>query len=339
MGIAVEGWLAYVPAEWETSLLVPAGATEYEIVAKEGGAVKYVANVDLLFNIRLTTHFEYLMYIPEVVEGIEVVGVNLRGDRLARYQTYASGTGKVTINGKTYVKVDGWPGMQQAAKENSTCGVTFTYEGVSYSVESTINMPKYANYILENVGDDAATQYSEEAAVLVVNVINYLYEGCKLLNDTATAEKIKDIVDNNTSRIISIPDAEKIVPDTTAMQKYISGVTLYIEAYGPRFRFALTDAGKAAEKITIYARANNIIHGNTDTKDECAAKGYVETNNTSVSLLNVTTVTVTPAEGDAVALTWSLANYYAALAATGASEATLSFVDAMYGYAIAGARY
>ena len=37
--VAVDGWVGYVPLEWNESLTVPDGVSEYNITARRGGAV------------------------------------------------------------------------------------------------------------------------------------------------------------------------------------------------------------------------------------------------------------------------------------------------------------
>ncbi len=323
-GTLIPGWLDYVPAEWDKDLTVPSGVTEYVLTAVEGGAVTPIANVELLFNIRLTTHFEYHLFIPEVVEGIEITGVDFRGDRLARYNSFVAT--KYLINGANYTMVDAWPGFINGAAEDSTAGVTFTYGGNTYTVATTINMPAYCRYILETEG------YSDDAKAVAANAANYLYTGCVLANNTAAAAKVADIVTNYSAYIIAPTDEELVAPDMSAIADYVSGVSLIVEAYSPRFKFDLTEAGKAATvKLSTGADSG------TDT--EYATLGYIRTNQTAIANLAKMTITVTPAEGEPVSAEFTLAGYVALLTANGADANTVALAKAMYGYAVANANY
>ena len=58
---------------------------------------------------------------------------------------------------------------------------------------------------------------------------------------------------------------------------------------------------------------------------------------TYISKINSTTITVTPADGEAVSLTYSLANYVKAL--SGVDEKVDALLLAMYGYARADEEY
>ena len=107
-----------------------------------------------------------------------------------------------------------------------------------------------------------------------------------------------------------------------------------ISDYSPKFRFNLTDAGKES-KITLSTGAQSA----NDT--EYVSIGYIETNQTNISSINKTKITVTPATSGAqpVSFTFTLADYYAVLKANEVSDDVLAAVDAMYGYAEADARY
>lgn len=335
----VDGWVSRVPAEWATELKVPADATEYEVIAKEGAKERVAADVRLLFNFNLTTHFEYLIYIPEELEGIEVTAIQFRSDRLTRYKEYRDGTlagGKFIIDGKNYVKIDGWPGIAEAA-EGTDVSLTFTYGGKSYTVSSRISIPLYVDKVL-----DPANGYSEEAKILAVNTAHYVYQANLAANKSANAALLEDVVANNSARIISIPEDKKVIPDTSAVNTYISGVSLYIDTYGPRYQFNLTDAGKKVYNITITNGPNgtNIRHGDTDTMTEMEAKGLVYTNNVKLIYLNNATISVQPAEGAAkISVNFKLANYYAILEQNPNNAEFLPLVDSLYGFAEAGSAY
>ena len=329
--VLVPGWLNAVPAEWNESLIIPEGVTEYVITAKEGGKVIPVVAVQLYFNIRLTTHFEYHAYIPEVVDGIEVIGVDFRGDRLARYQGYL-GT-KYNIDGKTYTMVDAWPGFNNAANENASVGVTFTYEGKEYKVAKNINIVEYCDYILNFVPAEGQADYKPESRALAANTANYLYKGL-ILGGANVPEALKTLVENNTSLLYTIDKENLKAADFTAASKYISKVELAYSAYSPYFYFYLTEAGKAA-KITLSCGVNS----NTDTPEEIANLGYIANNHTVISAIKSITMTVTPAEGEAEEFVFTLEMYYDLLAKSGADAKVLDLVDAMYGYAVCQEKY
>ena len=333
----VKGWIASVPDEWCEPTLIPEDATEYTLTEKVGGKVRYVADVQLLFNISLSTHFKYQLYVPELEEGIEVIAVNFRGDRLARYNALINT--KYVLGGETYTMVDSWPGLVNTVSETSAAGITFTYNGEAFSVESKINMVKYCDYIL-NSGED----YSEAAKRLAVNAANYIYAGCILAGKESSAEKIKYIVDENQSRLILPAEEELVSPDVSKIIKYVSSVQIVISATGPRFRFNLTEEGRASDiKLStgIIALADDEVElygsGSAGQRAKWQALGYVETDNTYISKINSTTITVTPADGEAVSLTYNLANYVKAL--SGVDEKVDALILAMYGYARADEEY
>ena len=325
-GELAKGWLDYVPAEWNESLVVPEGVDEYVITAKEGGKVTPVVAVDLFFNIRLTTHMESRVYVPLEVEGIEVTEVFFRMDRNAKYE---SNYGKFTINGELYSMVDGWPGIKSSI-DDSTVRVKFTYDGVEYVVTKTINIVDYIDYIINYVPEEGKTDYSEKAKKLAVNTANYLYEGMNLLGNAAAAAKVAPYVDP--ARLYTIDKENLPEVDVSAIEDYVSRVELVINTTAPSFRIYLTDAGKAAT-VTLSTGANSA----TDT--EYATLGYIENNNTGAQYLNTLWINITPAataenpEPKKISFKFSITDYYVLLKNSGASEQVLKTVEAIYGYA------
>ena len=338
-GTLVPGWLDYIPGEWNEPLVVPADVDEYVLTPKKDGEKIPVAAVEFYFNIVLSTHFEYRLYIPEVVSGIEITAVNLRGNRLSRYNSLINT--KYSIGGKTYTMVDAWPGFVNAVEDNSSAGISFVYNGVEYHSYRTINMVDYCTYILSTEDtNDGTVGYTEKDKALAVNAANYLYRGL-LAFETPTLEegeepvranKVKSLVENYAHLIYSIDKENLTEPDTSAISPYVSGVELKIVTYTTKFRFNLTEAGKAA-KVSLSTGAQ------ASTDVEYADLGYIETNQTAISNIQKTKITVTPAGGSSVSFTFTFEDYYAALLAAGADELILATVDAMYGYAEAGARY
>ena len=334
-GEIIPGWLDYVPAEWNESLIIPDGVSEYIITAKEGGAITPIMAVDLYFNITLTTHFEYHMFIPELPEGIEITAVSFRGDRLSRYNSLKNT--KYKIAGSTYTMVDAWPGLANAVGEDSSAGITFTYNGVSYKAYRTINMVDYCNYILDAKDEAGQYVYTEEGKDLAVNTANYLHKGLIMLGKENLAEKVLDIVENNKERIYSLDKDNLPAVDLSAISDYVSSVELTIFDYGPRFRFNLTDVGMAS-KVSLSTGAQSSSSSNYVTL------GYIETNNTNISSINNTVITITPPIVDGVMLdkisfTFTLADYYAAMQKAEVDPTILATVDAMYGYALANSLY
>jgi hypothetical protein len=128
------------------------------------------------------------------------------------------------------------------------------------------------------------------------------------------------------------------------MSKYVSSVQVVISAYGPRFRFNLTELGRAAD-ITLSTGIHDLTESDKEIygsgaegqKAKWQALGYVDTNNTAISKINSTKITVTTDTGETVSLTYNLANYIKAL--SGADEKVDALLLAMYGYARAGEEY
>ncbi len=326
VGTLVDGWLDYVPDEWETSLLIPSDAEEYTIVAKEGGKVKPIANIDLLFNSNMQSHFQYNLYIPTVPEdsGISVTKVTLNIDRTNNYKTNITRT--ILINGKPYNYTSVWPGLKATLNE-STIEISFTYEEQSYTVSSTIDMTRYCSYIV-----DENNAYSEAAKKLATNVANYIYTGNVVLENTsAKMAALNALILNNTTRLITPDESALTLPNSTAISTYISGVQLIVVDYGPYFKFNLTDAGIAAD----FVRLSTGHQESTDTKEEYSALGYIETNNTYITSINSTKITI---EGTDISVTYTLANYIAELR-NKVDANTLAFLYAMYGYAMADVLY
>lgn len=315
----VDGWVGYVPLEWRESLTVPSGVSEYNITAKAGGEGKYVADVDLLFNISLASHMQYNLYIPETKEGIEVTKVLLKDDRTANYKSNINKF--YTVNGKRYNCTSIWPGMINSVNYVNTVSVEFNYKGESFTASSGINAPKYCQYVLEN-------DYGDSAKALAANVANYLYEGAIMMSNGTAQGIMRPIVEAYSDRVI-LPRAEELtLPDTKEMSRYVSSVQVVVNALGPKFRFNLTEEGKAAT-VTLST--------GTSTSNY-KTLGYIETNNTFVNLINSTVITVKPASGATVSLKYTLANYIAATSLDSdgkvivGSEKLYSFLAAMYGY-------
>lgn len=316
----VEGWLDYIPLEWNESLVIPEDATEYRISEKAGGEREIVAAVELLFNTTVASHFQYNLYIPTVKDGISVTSVTLNSDRTDDYNKNISKL--YTINGKQYNCTSVWPGMIAAITGATPYGISFTYGGETYSVSSTVDMVRYCNYVLDN-------NYSESAKVHAANAANYLYRGALVLENATAAAKVEGIVSANTERIIRPVMSEFVAPDTASISKYVSGVQLIVAAYGPKFRFNLTEEGCAATvSLSMGTQTANY-----------KASGYIETKNTYMYLLNSTEISVTPAGGAKVSLYYSFANYAAAICLDEGGEviegreALFDFLASMYGYA------
>ena len=333
-GTLIPGWLDYVPAEWNESLVVPEGVDEYVITAKEGGKVVPVAAVELYFNIRLNTHFEYRVYVPTLAEGIELTAISFRGtDRVGKYE---SNYGLFTINGKEYSMVDGWPGLGSGAAA-AKLDMTFTYDGQTFKVEKNVNIVDYCDYIL-NYEANGGVDYSDAGKALAANTANYLYNGFLALGKTTEAEAVKAIVDANADLIYTIADKDALeVPDLSAVKDYISSAALYVDSYSVYMQFNLTEAGKAA-KVQLSCGAT------AGSKDKYPELGYILTNQTHIANLNNLYITITPAvaegeEATPIEINFNLTDYYALLAASGANAQTLALVDAMYGYAVADADY
>lgn len=315
----VAGWLSATPDEWNESLLVPDGASEYVLTAKALSDEDLVPTVDLQFGINLLTHLQYTLYIPAVPEdsGIEVTAVTLKTDRTANYKALINTMQE--IGGKLYNSTSTWPGLA-ASLEKCDIKVTFTYNGKEFTVATTVDMSDYCGYVL------SSADYCEEQKVLAANVANYIYTGHVLLGGTAAAfEDIKTIAENNTSLVIAPSESDIVSADTSAISAYVSEVQLVLVDYGPKFRFILTEAGKAAS----FVRLSTGHQDTSDTKAEYTALGYIETNNTSIASIDSTTVSV---DGTSASATYTLANYIAALK-NSADANTLAFLEAMYGYA------
>ena len=325
----VPGWLVAAPAEWNESLIVPEGVDEYVITAKEGGKVAPIASVDLFMNIRLNTHFEYHVYVPMLADGIEITNIAFNNaDRMGKY---TSNYGKYRVGGTKFSMVDGWPGLASGAS-NTRFTMTFTYEGVEYTVNKDVNIIEYCSYILNFEPAEDQADYSLEARILAANTANYLYRGLVALGNSAS-DRVKPLVEEYADLIISIDDeAELSAADLTAVKDYITGTQLVVENYSVFMQFNLTDAGKAAG-IKLSTGATSA----TDT--EYAEKGYIRTNQTNIGSLKNVTVTVTPEGAEPIAVSFSLLDYYALLAANGANANTLALVEAMYGYAVANDKY
>ncbi len=307
----IEGWLNYVPAEWNESLEIPEDATEYTITEKEGGAYTLSAAPKLLLSYTIQSHFRTNLFVPEVVDGIEITALKM-GTTNRNYATAP----QMTINGMGYRMVNVWPGMLASAND-ATASISFTYEGVTYSATATYNSATYVQYVLDTEG------YSEDGKALAANLANYIYSGAVAVG-SAKADLFATIVENNTSRLIKLTEAEKTtLPDTSAIADAVTGLSLTIpsDGYGPQFVFAIADG------------ANVSITSGT------AGEGTITVQKAYFRDINNTKITVTPAEGDPIVVTYTLANYYAQLAAGGASDATLNFVEAMHGVAIADANY
>lgn len=319
--VYVEHWLDYIPLEWNESLTVPKDVSEYRITEKTSGEKRIVSAAELLFNIKLATHFQYNLYVPKPAEGITVTNVVLSEDRTSNYNSNLSKY--YSVNGDLYNMTSVWPGMIKAATVNIPISVTFTYDGVTYTTSSEMNLRKYCNYILDN-------DYGERAKVLCVNVANYVYRGAILLGSTTAETAMADIVEGNRDRIIEPRISDIVKIDTSSLAPYVKNVQLVAASYGPKFRFNLTEAGKAST-VTL----------STGGSSNYAMTGYIETNNTFVSLINSTTVKVTTAGGETFSLKYTLANYIEALCLdsygrVSAENALIyDFLSAMYGYATA----
>ena len=319
-GTLVENWLDYVPGEWNESLVVPAGVTEITFTEKEGGKKIPIANVQLLMNIDLTTHFTYNMYIPVRPEGIELTWVTFANSTANRLSNVS---GTYTIAGQKYNRTQAWPGIASSFNDMKT-GIKFTYEGKTYEVETVTSMYKYCDYILND-----ANGYSEAAKTLAANCANYIIKGNNLMSSSdkktgAAVDKLTALLEANAYRVTKMSVEGVNVPDLTAISKYVSSAQIVVASYGPSLRFNLTDDGKAA-KVTLTAADT--------TKDDYATKGYIQTaNNTNITNYKTITLTVTPTDGEKVSISYNLQMYYLMLAANGGTDAQLDFIRAMYAY-------
>ena len=309
----IEGWLNYIPAEWNESLLIPEDATEYTITEKEGGAYTLAAAPKLLLSYSMQSHFRLNLFVPEVVEGIEVTSLSINTTS-RNYETAA----KNTINGMGYRMVNIWPGMLGSTNDN-TASISFTYGGETYSVTTApFNTVSYIQYILDTEG------YSEDAKVLAANLANYIYSGAVAVG-SAKADLFATVVNNNTDRLIKLSETEKTtLPDTSAIADAVTGVSATIDndGYCPSFVFTIADGANV-----------QITAGTAGTGTITVTKAYFYN-------INNMQITVTPAEGDPIVVTYTIANYYAQLAALGnTSAATLNLVEAMHGLAVADANY
>lgn len=314
----VEGWIKAVPDEWIGDLRIPADATEFTVVAKEGGAIKYLEDLQMLFAIAMQTHFEYQLYLPSFAEdsGIKVTNVTLSSERTTNFNDNIAR--KVVISGKEYSYTNVWPGAVTAASDTPV-SVTFTYNGQSYTVSTSVSLPYYCEYLL---GDNG---YGEQSKDLAANVANYVYSVAGAVGTSNNGvTKLGEIVANNTARIFKPEASELVVPDTKALNTYISGVQLSVAGYGPTLRFTLTSAGKAASFVRLSTGHSNT----TNTKELYLKAGYVETANTRIRWINSMTITI---EGTEVKGTFTFANYIAMLQSTADSK-SMSVLTAMYGY-------
>ena len=276
--VLVKDWLKIVPTEWENSLIVPENTDTYIITAKSGGKGEIIPAVDLQFGINLLTHFQYNLYIPLVAEGIEVTQVILRSDRTANYRSELSSTWE--INGKLYNSTTAWPGLR-ASLDDAEISISFTYGGKTYTASATMNMVDYCAYVLDH------SEYTEEQKDMAANVANYIYTGNVVIgNNSSENEEMYEIVANNTSRLLTPDESSLVIPNTYFISKYISGVNIVVADYGPKFRFTLTDAGKAASFVKLSTGHQDAC----DTKEEYSALGYIETRNTDIRRINSTTV-------------------------------------------------
>ena len=313
--VVVPGWLGAVPAEWNESLTVPAGVEEYVITAKDGGATTLVPIVELYGNISISAHFTFNMYIPVRPEGIELTYVTYAGTGTNRL---ANVSGTYIINGQECNKTSGWPGIINSINDMAA-GIQFTYEGETYSVDTTFSMVKYCEYIMNYNGENG---YTDDAKALVVNAANYI-----LKSGVVTHKTLSDIVANNSQYIKTIAKAS--LPELPAIGDYVASAQVVIGTRGPQFRFNLTEAGKAAT-VTITG-SNNVDYAN---------KGYVETkNDRPLAELNRVTLTIVVDEETTITAKYSLVDYYTMLKAGGADQTSLEFVDAMYGFHAAAVDY
>ena len=325
-GVLVEGWLDYIPAEWNESLIVPDDATEITFTEKEGGKKTPVVAVQLLLNIGLTTHFTYNMYIPVRPEGIELTGVTFANstDRLGKV------SGTYTIAGQKYNRTQAWPGLAGSLND-MPAGIKFTYEGKTYAVNSTVSMTKYCDYILNEENG-----YSEGAKILAASCANYIIKGNNLMSSSdkksgENVDKMTALLLANADRVTEMSVEGVKVPDLTEISKYVASAQLVVAAYGPSIRFNLTDAGKAA-KVELTAADS--------TKTDYATKGYIQTaNNTNILNYKSLTLTVTPEGGEKISISYNLQTYYLMLAGMGGTQDQLDFISAMYAYLAAESIY
>ena len=190
------------------------------------------------------------------------------------------------------------------------------------------------------------TPEETEADVVIINTCGFIEsakkEAIDNILDIVWLKKnhtLKAIVEEYADDIYTIADKDALViPDLTAVKDYISSATLYVDSYSVYMQFNLTDAGKAAD-VKLSCGATSA------TTTAYAEKGFIHTNQTHIANLNDLYITITPAvaEGEEAAepivINFTLADYYALLAATGAQANTLALLESMYGYAVAGSYF
>lgn len=319
----VEGWVDGVYDEWNEPLFVPEDATEYVLTAKEGGYIRpYIPKVGFLFNFTTVSHMKVNFYVPAPTSDITVESAYI-GDTL-RYGIKADGSlqnwsGSSTINGDAYKAMSTWPGVSTSAKSDWDAKITFSCDGYTFTQTVKMNLAKYCNSVLNST-------YGEKAKNVVVNMANYVISAHDSIGGSTTSitTELRNIIANNTTRLITPSAGELVVPDLGAIAPYVSKAGVYLNATGPQFEFTLTADGKT-KTVSLSTGA-----ANSDYK----TKGYIRTANTQISKLRNIKITVTVDSSNSVSATLTLANYAAMLAADG-NDAAASVATALYGFATA----
>ncbi len=319
----IEGWVDAVPDEWNEPLAIPADyeGEEYVITFKEGGALlPYKAIFQVSFNISAETNTKANVYIPAAPEGIEFTSAYI-GDKLM-FGVDEKGN-SVEWEKDAYFEEDRYHvmsdyiGVAAAAKGEIKITLNLTCNGNNLSTTFTTDLAKYCNTVLSKPG------YSEAAKDLVVNIANYLVSCVDFtkVEYTEVTDSLAEIIANNAERIVTPSESVLVLPDTSAISKYVYSIHIMIDKLGPSFVFTLTNEGKAAG-VELSTTVGNAADESYSTV------GFIRTGNDRTTNINRTTITVTPIGEAPVSFTYTLANYCKALQGTEGEEV----VNALYGF-------
>ena len=300
--VEVEGFLRSIPAAWD-NLEIAVDAETVVITAVEDCERTLYADVDFYISIREQFNTNIRVYAPIPDEGLGIEVSSFKVNTTERWN--AANTTIVTMNGKQYKLGQGWIPLNSACQSNFSITMTFTYGGVQYTDEVSYNFAKYAQTILDTEG------FSEEAYDYAVNFANFLKTSCEVMGGTnANYEALKAIVDNNTTRLITIdPATAAKVADPETFAKYVASA-----------KFVL--GGTCTYTIT-YTAEGAALAGAAD-------KVYSNTRVTAVDEMNLTFGEYKTAFTIENLIAYSYGNV---------DDTTINFMVAMYGYVKAHVAY
>ena len=273
----------------------------YTATEKVDGKYKYIAGLkDAMMNLSYLGHFAYNLYAP-VVEGVTV---NKIGD-------YAPG--KAMIDGREYyVSNAGWISPAELLTPQTKKYVNYTIDGVSYSVEFTLDITLYIEQLFKN---PATTAQEKDTVIKLMAYSEEVYKLKGLLTEENKAKFDAFFTEysegNRPAYVSEYPVSEIHTVDET-FSTYVKSFGFAIYTSLNRMSFVATinaDAAAAGYKLTVNGISNG-FESKTVNNSDGSVSYYTDNTHVSRIIRAVIVVSVLDSSGKVVASTnYSFATY------------------------------